>query len=325
MAVPTITSVTPSTVWTGGQLVIVRGTNFRLPSPPAPSNGPLPAPIPTMAVVVDGQPATQVEVLSSSTLSCHLPEHDPSRADDGTVLMSSLAVTNLDDAGVPIAGESATSPAAVTYARPDLSVEADGGRVERAFIRLLKRKIVANVVKLVVSPDYGDAPFLVTRFANPPGLAITGPRLREDAPYFNTRTPIQVPSQLGAGLTDIKAAPLTVSLEYSIAGYTNSGAQNTSLMLLTRMVLEQTGYLEVQRDAADASKGVIRYQVIIPTDSEMRDTSTPNQDGNHSFDGLTVVIHGVGLEDLAGFPGQSLERVGIGTQEEFNLDVVAKT
>jgi hypothetical protein len=325
MAAPTITSITPSTVWTGGQLVIVRGTNFRLPSPPSPTNGPLPDPIPTVAVTVEARAATQVEVLSSTVLSCHLPEHDPSRLDDGTVVPAALTVTNLDDAGAPIAGESRTSPAAVTYARPDLAIENDGGRVERAFLRMLKRRIVDNVVKLAISPDFGDAPFAVTRLANPPGLVVTGPRCREDRPHFNTHTPIAVPSQLGGGLVDIKAPPMAVALEYSIAGYTNSGAQNTSLMLLTRKVLDLFTYLEVQRDANDASKGTIRYQVIVPADSEARDTSTPNQDGNHSFDGLTVVIHGVGLEDLAGFPGQSLDRVGVGTQEEFDLDVVAKT
>jgi hypothetical protein len=45
MAVPTITSVTPSTIWTGGQLVVVRGTDFRLPPEPAVSTrGPLPDP-----------------------------------------------------------------------------------------------------------------------------------------------------------------------------------------------------------------------------------------------------------------------------------------
>ena len=73
MAVPTITSITPPTVWTGGQLVIVRGTNFRLPPPAASSNGPLPDPIPTVSVTVDALAATQVEVLSSTMLSCHLP------------------------------------------------------------------------------------------------------------------------------------------------------------------------------------------------------------------------------------------------------------
>ncbi len=249
-------------------------------------------------------------------LSCHLPPSDP-----GSV---SMVVANLDDAGVPIPGETATKLNAVTYARPDLSAEDDGSRVERALQRLLKRQVLDNVLKLGISPDFGDAPFVVTEQASYPGLVLTGPRCREDRPHWCTQRRIAVPSSLGAGLVDIKARPVTFELEYTISGFTKNGAQATSLMFLTRRVLEKAGYLEVQRDKDDAGKGTIRYQMIVPAEAEFRDTSSPNKDGMHSFDGLTVVIHGVNLEDIAGFPGQSLEKVGIGAQEEFALLAIAK-
>jgi hypothetical protein len=109
MAVPTITSVTPSTVWTGGQLVVVTGTNLRLPpDPPVSATGPLPDPLPTVGVLVGSVEAKAVDVLSATMLSCNVPAADPSPAP------VAMVVRNLDDAGVPIPGESATLAAAVT-------------------------------------------------------------------------------------------------------------------------------------------------------------------------------------------------------------------
>ncbi len=65
--------------------------------------------------------------------------------------------------------------------------------------------------------------------------------------------------------------------------------------------------------------------MIVPLEAEIRDTSTPNKDGMHSLDGLVVVIHGVALEDITCFPGQAIERVGVGTQESEVLDALAAT
>jgi hypothetical protein len=319
MAVPTITSVTPSTVWTGGQLVVVRGTGFRLPpEPPVSTAGPLPDPLPTVGVLVGGVAAAAVQVLSETMLSCKLPAADPTPAP------VPLVVRNLDDTGQPIAGESATMAEAVTYARPDLSVEEDGGRVERALIRLLKRQVLANVVNLGTGPDFGEAPFTVTEVAAPPGLLLTGPRVREDRPHWNRqRGAVTSPSVTGAGV-DIRRRPDVVSLEYTIGGYARSGAQATSLLFIARKVLGENAFLEVQRAPDDPAKGTIKYQMIVPLEAEIRDTSTPNKDGMHSFDGLVVAIHGVALEDITCFQSQAIERVGIGTQKGELLGTLAK-
>lgn len=322
MAAPTITSVSPSTVWTAGQLVVIRGTNFRLPPDPPASNGPLPDPLPTVAVSVDGVPATRVEVLGDTVISCFAPEHEPTIAPNPTSV--TVTVSNLDNAGVPIAGETVSLPQAIAYSRPNLTAVEDGGRVERAFLEMLKRQVLDNVVKLGVSPDFGDAPFAVTELADPPGLVVTGPRCREDLPHWSTNSSITTDSVVGAGLVDQKSSPVTLQLEYTIAGYTKGGRQNTSLMMLVRKVVGRKGYLEVARDPNDVTKGTNRYQIIIPLEGEFRDTSTPNDAGRHSFDGITVVIHGVPIEDVASFPGESLERVGIGKQEQEVLQMVPK-
>jgi len=48
------------------------------------------------------------------------------------------------------------------------------------------RQVLANVVKLGTGPDFGEAPFTVTEVASPPGLVLTGPRVREDRPVNST-------------------------------------------------------------------------------------------------------------------------------------------
>ena len=82
--------------------------------------------------------------------------------------------------------------------------------------------------------------------------------------------------------------------------------------------------MEVQRDKDDPRKGTIRYQMIVPVESEFRDASMPGDSGWHNFDGLTVVVHGVGIGDIAGFPGESFERVGGGNQEELDLRMTGR-
>lgn len=324
MAIPTISSVSPSTIWTGGQLVIVTGTNFRLPPEPGASpSGPLPAPTPTVSVAVGGVAATLVEVLSATKLACKLPAADPSPLVAGSAVGSDLVVRNLDDDGDPITGESATSTRAIVYARPDLSVEDDGGRIERALLHLLRRQIIDNVVKIGSGVDYGDA--TVTELSDPPGLLLIGPRVRPEGQHWHPqRGAVSSPSIAGTGV-DIRRPPETVALEYTISAYTESGAQNTSLMFLVRKVIKENATLEVARDPSDATKGTISYQVIVPMEAEGRDNSVPNKDGVHSSDCVTLVIHGVSLEDIASFPGQAIEQVAVGTQESEVVDMAART
>lgn len=76
MATPTIASVTPAEGHTGGRtLVEIVGTNFRLPTAPAPT-GPTSAPPPSVRVKFGTAEASNVAVFSSSLLSCLTPEND---------------------------------------------------------------------------------------------------------------------------------------------------------------------------------------------------------------------------------------------------------
>lgn len=313
MAVPTITSVSPSTVWTGGQMVLIVGTNFKVPTIPVPQNRPLPAPTPTVQVLCDGVACTDVGVHSATKVSCRLPAHDPGAA-------VAITVKNLDASCVPIAGETATKAAAVTYARPDLSAEDDGGVVDRTVIKLLRRLVLDNVIKQV-HPDFGVYPFEVTFLGETPALVLGGPNITPDAPYYTTEMKVEVASDV-TGLLDLKRPPSVHRFDYTITGYTKNESQNVSLMTLTKKVLERQKFLVVPRDKADATKGTISYPLQVPIDAQFRDTSTPNKDGLRSFTG-SFVIRGVNLEDIASFPGESTMEKGLGLQTSEVVNGVA--
>lgn len=97
MAVPTITSISPNVGHTGGRtLIALAGTNFRLPTAPAPT-GPTTPPPPSVRVLVGGQAAEGVLVESATLLYCLTPENDevvvatPWTVDPGTDVFAAVA------------------------------------------------------------------------------------------------------------------------------------------------------------------------------------------------------------------------------------------
>jgi len=85
MAVPSITSVTPSSGPTGGSLLIeIDGAGFRLPDPPG-ATGPTLAPAASVRITVGGRPARDVRVYAGDRLTCIVPEGDAGAADVGRV------------------------------------------------------------------------------------------------------------------------------------------------------------------------------------------------------------------------------------------------
>jgi hypothetical protein len=174
MAAPTITSLEPASGPTGGlTLVEVTGSGFRMPPAP-PASGPTSPPRPTVEVLVGGRRAADVRVRAPDRLSFLSPAHDAGTAD--------VVVRNLDDDGVPIAGEEATLAGGYTFVAPRLAVESDLTRLVRTLLRELKRQVHPNV-SLTVQTDFdaetGDELHL-TELASMPGLVLVGPgALRE--------------------------------------------------------------------------------------------------------------------------------------------------
>ncbi len=302
-----MTSCAPATVFTGGQFVTLTGTNFRTAYPLPDINGPLPDPLPTVRVTFNGRAARSVRVASATSLTCIAPAGDAGAA--------TVVLTNLDEDGVAIPGEVVTSALIATYARADLSVAADLSRVVRTFIRLLKQQVIQNVVK-TVSVDYtddaGKLEFNLTDIAELPCVAVVGPRLRRNQFYGE---PSEVEQR---GVNYVRRRYLrTNDIVLRVLAFDDADARIHSLHALLVQVLENNNYFEVARDASDASKGSVFYELDA---GDFDNVGGPNNSNVRAVSG-EVTLRGFTFEDVAGFTdsmvaekGTSVDNIEVTTQ-----------
>lgn len=303
MAAPTIVSVSPSTVWTGGQLIDVRGTGFRLPAPAPAAQGRLPAPLPTVSVTVGGEACSGVAVFDSTELTCFVPRHDVATGLD-------LVVQNLDDNGAPIPGESVTLAHAIACARPalDTSVVVDSDRVTRQLVRELKRQVLENV-EMFTHTDYETDLSVAKEFAHIaklPALGLLGPSLTEDRDYTSNEAPA---ISRGGNTFGLHKAWVTYKFGYTLTVLTDNTAQLQALKQLVALFFERNARVTIQRDVADATAGTISYDMEIAVGASLQDTTRPNPD-NLRVASVEFSVRGVNLEDVQGFPGESLDGLG---------------
>lgn len=177
MAVPTFSSVTPTTGPAGGRNVLeITGTNFRV----SPTNGL------TVAVTVDGITAL-AEARSATLLHVVAPafERPNSAALVDPLPTVDIVITNLDDDGDPIVGETVTAAAAYTYERFPLRPPASSleGEVYHRIIRKVLETFGSQLhpnIAIGTNVDYGDTGALVIKAAQVPQIILTGPRIEED-------------------------------------------------------------------------------------------------------------------------------------------------
>ncbi len=297
---PTLTSVTPAEIFTGGMLVTLSGTNFQTPYPIPESNGVLPDPLPTVQVLFDGVQGDDVQVYSGTKLTVVAPAHDPATV--------SVTVNNLDQNGDPVPGETFTLPNAVTYKRADLSVSADFTRVNKTLIRLLKQQVIANV-SMATSVDYSDQagnPLKVSAVASVPAVTISPPstRLRygeyaEDADRneenigvnFNRRSTFR-----------------TIDITWQIRIFDDNEIRALNLLALLHQVLKDNVLLSMDRDPADLSKGKVQYELY--PNGEFNFADSPNNSNLFVASGA-VTLYGYWFEDIASFPEQAVVEKGV--------------
>lgn len=210
MPAPTVTSIFPSSGHTGGRtLVTIRGTGFALPSPPA-AHGPTTTPVPSVAVTIGGAACSQVQVVSSTLLRCLTPIHDPSgipATDDAEAIPASdLVVANVDSAGAPISGQSATLPACYSFRRPvfNETVTTQAEVAIKALMSELQRQVHPNVVFQPHTDYTAEGAELVT-LASLPGIALQGLRLPTSRDVADREQP---EVDLGDGTVAVRRQPI---------------------------------------------------------------------------------------------------------------------
>lgn len=297
MAVPTLVSVTPGTIFTGGMLVTLTGTNFKTAYPLPVSNGVLADVPPTVEVLFDGVAGEDVQVYSATMLTTLAPAHDK-----GPVTVS---VQNLDVDGEAISGELVSLPNAVIYARADLAVTADFTRLNKTLIKLLKQQVIENVA-MSTSVDYSDQQgeaLKVTSVAKLPCVTISPPS--QKIRYGDYAEPADEET---IGINFVRRSTFqTVDVTWTIRVYDDNQTRALNIVTLVQQVLKTNPFLSMDRDPDDLSKGKVDWDMYPNGEFNFADSAN-NSDVRMAS--CTLTLYGYWFEDIAGFPESAVVERG---------------
>ena len=269
-------------------------------------------------ITAAGQTRTVTAIASDTALTVNTA-FSPVLA--GVVFTHTVAVTvtNIDDNGVAIPGETFTLPAAFSFQRPRLTDQADYTRLLRVLVRALKREVIENTL-LTVSTDYAAVGAAVVELAQFPALVLVGPDEEENR-FFSLNYPTE--EQLGGGLFSRKRVPYTIDLRFDVLGMSDSNVELLNLAALLKLFFQRNPYLYMDRDPSDLSKGQVRYEMDFTPEGDLKRTGAPNLSNVRSFNG-TFVIRGFDVEAMASFPAESeVARGGVITDDGIFVDLQA--
>lgn len=262
MAVPVIHGVAPITgPASGGDLVRLTGEQF--------------------GVAVEVRFGTQTAVVETlreedglSIADVRSPVHDPGTVD--------LTLTNLDEAGLPVPGESVTLPGAFRFLRPRLVRESDLTRLVRTLIQQLKRQVLANT-SVTVSVDYDDTTadgLNVVAMAALPSLVLSGPRMRESR-FYSTNVPFEDVVDGVSGPELRRRRPVfTVDLSFTITAASESTVELLNLMAAVATFLNRNRDIAMLRDPDQPELGEVQWEM--EPDGDFR-TNLRDQAGVRAF------------------------------------------
>ncbi len=280
MAVPTITSITPSSGSTRGRdIVRIAGTNFRLPNAPTPSGPILSDQQRTVSVKFQGLESNWAYSASSSLILARVPEWT-GPYDITFPAPLDVRVANLDDNEVEIPGENVTRLDCYTISRPSLAAESYLQRVVREVISLFRRHVLENTHH-TTSRDYSLTPSqqdTLRADGAGPLLQLTGPTLVLNRLYSLNREdeendPLSVPN--GRMRREV---PVTCDLNFGVLGWANNPAHLFALTQALLLFGRDIKYVRVAIDPSDLSLGTKDYELEPDWNSFPALDSDPNSD-----------------------------------------------
>lgn len=301
MATPTITSITPNAGLTTGQAIVsIAGTNMRL-APAPPSSGPTSGVLPvTVEILFGGLRATKVSVRedpanppAGTIVTCLSPPQAPGTVD--------VTLRNLDDAGVQISGEEVTLPVAFSYRRADLTRESELTRLVRTLLHALKDQVLENL-SLTVHTDFDDTAgdqLHIAAVSKLPALVIVGPELDENRFYSLNELPEDGGGNAVGLPFTVRRVPYTVDLTFQLVGMSEHTVELLNLMRLCTTFFHKSKTLEMDRDAADPTKGRVAYEMDFSAGGQFKVESRPNESNVRHFAG-TFIIRGFDLDEPDG-------------------------
>lgn len=297
MAAPSVTRIYPSSGPTGGRrLVQVMGGGFQLPPDP-PALGPAPASNPTVGILFGGARATRVQVASEARLFAVTPATPlDAAAPAGPV---DVVVRNVDQAGVPIPGESVTVVNGYAYVMPDLSArpEADLVRLVRALLQHMKQQIMANV-SLDVHTDWSADPVSGLSFISElPAVTLHGPDLAENRFYSTNERRYTSPSfGLGSAFFDGLRSPYTVDLRFELLGVTDRKLQSVALQREVVLFFHRNKLIGMRANADDPTSAWCEWEVDLEPGELPTVVRSPNSSNLRAFR-MRFLVRGFDLDE----------------------------
>jgi hypothetical protein len=320
MAVPTISSVSPTTGLTRGiNVVYINGTNFRLP-PTVTTYDPGDAQQ-TVKVTFGGVDATEAHAISAIKAMAIAPAWTGSATADNPGAVD-VRIANLDDAGAEISGENATLASAYTYTRATLTAETTIQRVIRELIRVFRRRVHKNT-HITMSSSYDDSvadDLDRIKRAELPLILIKGPDVTGNE-RLGKRAEDEIVDPGDSDMYIRKHVPITVDLSFNVQFWADERNVNAIFALThnTRNMIRQGGYLYIYTDPRDQSLGETGIDWII-TDEQMGGFDLGPQ-----FDGLRLAtlsfdLIGVDVDDVG---GTIVERGWNIYTDDYDIDIEA--
>lgn len=290
MAVPTITSVTPSRGHSGGgTLLRIVGTNFQLPAdPPASGSGPVPEAPATVRVFVGGVEARRVRVASSTVLYVTTERRDPAAN-------LAVEVRNVGPHGETLGAEVAQLAAAYEYARPTFTTQPDLDRLVRALHAELVRQVFAQVV-ITAHVDWTDDPAAILRGvknAPTPCVFLAGPVLR---PNRDRRTNVRPKVEVATNVLLEHRAPETDDVVFTVGAIADKYATLLALAAALRDFKLRNPFLHMP--VAEGSSEIARYD--LQWEGDLTVDSSPDE-SNLRTCSATIAIAGFDTLAAPGF------------------------
>lgn len=232
MAVPTVTSVSPSTGSTrGDNMVKVIGTNFKLPDAPPPF-GPLhDDQQKTVSVKFEGQGSAWAYAATDTLILARVPEYRGAYDVPYPVALD-VRVANLDTAGVEIVGENAILADGYGVDRPGLAGKVYLQHAVAEFLKLFRRHVLQNT-HMSASRDAVTGVGDERLRASAPAVYLIGPQIVEDR-LHSVNQELEEADPGDATQWHRKRFPVTVDLEFRI-GVVSDG--NRHLYGLTQALI----------------------------------------------------------------------------------------
>jgi len=243
MAIPTLTSLSPTTGPTaGGDLVRLTGTGFAS----------------QVAVLFGNAPAELLSVREeggASIVDLRTPAHA-----DGTV---DVTLRNLGADGKLILGEEAMLAGAYRFLRPRIVQESDLTRLIRVLLRELKRQLLENV-SLTVSVDYDDTTIdglSVIAISTLPSLVLSAPRMAENR-FYSSNEPHEDVVAGSSGPELLRRRPAyTVDLSFTLTVASDRTVELLNLMAAVATFLNRNRWIALPRDASDPASELVRWEM----------------------------------------------------------------